>query len=188
MFDQRLWGLCANIERPEPRFATQRFKPDDRRERILGATIDPAEVLRLTGDLARGERLVGAEGKLASCQACHVIRGQGRHFGPDLSRIGASQSAAQILESILAPSKTIAPLFRATSFELRDGATQLGFIRARGRSEIVLTTAGGQSVKLNRADIVAENALPASLMPEGLLQGLTPQEAADLVAYLASLR
>ena len=30
--------------------------------------------------------------------------------------------------------------------------------------------------------------IPVSLMPEGLLQHLTAQEAADLVAYLETLR
>ena len=30
--------------------------------------------------------------------------------------------------------------------------------------------------------------VPTSIMPAGLLQNLTPQEAADLLAYLASLR
>ncbi|MBL9213713.1 MAG: PQQ-dependent sugar dehydrogenase [Opitutaceae bacterium] len=175
---------------PEPtvRDIFERFKPDELRERTLGAVIDPAAVLRLTGDAARGARLVAGEGKLASCQACHVIRGQGRHFGPDLSRIGAQQGPAQILESLLSPSKVIAPLYRATRVELRDGSAHLGFVRARGASELVLSIPGGQSVKVRLADIAAEKTIDTSLMPEGQLQGLTPQEAADLIAYLASLR
>jgi putative heme-binding domain-containing protein len=166
----------------------ERFKPDELRERTLGAVIDPAAVLRVSGDAARGARLVASDGKLASCQACHVIHGQGRHFGPDLSRVGAQQSPAQILESLLAPSKVMAPLYRATLIEQRDGASHLGFVRARGASEIVLSVPGGQSVKIRLAEIAAEKAVSHSLMPEGQLQGLTLQEAADLVAYLASLK
>src|SRR6185503_3676970 len=81
---------------PTVRDIFERFKPDELRERTLGANIDLAAVLRLKGDPARGSKLVAAEGKLASCQACHFIQGQGRHFGPDLSRIGAQQNAAQI--------------------------------------------------------------------------------------------
>lgn len=165
-----------------------RFKPDELRERTLGANIDPAAVLRVKGDPARGAKLVATDGKLASCQGCHFIQGQGRHFGPDLSRIGAQQSAAQILDSILAPSKTVAPLFRTTVIELRDGTSQAGFVRARGAREILLTVPPGQSVKIRHADIASEKTLLTSLMPEGQLQGLTPQEAADLVAYLAGLK
>lgn len=175
---------------PEPtvRDIFERFKPDELRERTLGATVDAAALLRIAGDATRGARLLAADGKLANCQACHFIRGEGRHFGPDLSRIGSNQTPAQILESILSPSKTVAPLFRTTVFELRNGTSQAGFVRARGVSEIVLTIASGQSTKVKVADVVAEKTLPASLMPEGQLQGLTPQEAADLLAYLASLK
>lgn len=175
---------------PEPtiRDLFERFKPDELRERTLGAVIDTASILRLAGDPARGARLLAPEGRLASCLACHVVQGQGRHFGPDLSRLGAQQGPAQVLESLLWPSKTIAPLYRATLLELRDGTTQMGFVRARGARELVLSIPGGQSAKVKLADIAAEKAVSASLMPEGQLQGLTPQEAADVVAYLASLK
>jgi putative heme-binding domain-containing protein len=165
-----------------------RFKPDELRERTLGAKIDPEAILRLPGDPIRGAKLMTAEGKLASCQACHFVQGQGRHFGPDLSRIGAQQGAAQILESILSPSKAVAPLYRATIVTTRDGMSQAGFVRGRGVSEIVLSTPAGSSAKVKLADIAKEETLLTSLMPEGLLQGLTPQEAADLVAYLAGLK
>ncbi|WP_414661099.1 PQQ-dependent sugar dehydrogenase [Horticoccus sp. 23ND18S-11] len=166
----------------------ERFKPEELRERTLGAVIDAPALLRLSGDAARGAQLLAPDGKLAACRACHFIQGQGRQFGPDLSRIGAQQSAAQILESILTPSKIMAPLYRPTVVELRDGTSQAGFVRARGAKEIVLTIATGQSIKIPLADIRAEQTLTTSLMPEGQLQGLTAQEAADLVAYLASLK
>src|SRR5262249_53832816 len=74
---------------PTVRDIFERYKPDELRERTLGANTNPDDVLRLGGDAARGAKLVAAEGKLAGCQACHFIQGLGRHFGPDLSRIGA---------------------------------------------------------------------------------------------------
>lgn len=166
----------------------ERFKPEGLRERTLGSSINPADVLSLRGDAARGATLISAAGKLAACQTCHVIQGQGRHFGPDLSKIGAEQSAPQILESILAPSKIIAPQYRPTVVELRDGSTQVGFVLTRSESEVSLTIPSGQTIRIKTSDIGAEKTLPASLMPEGQLQGLTPQEAADLVSYFASLK
>lgn len=175
---------------PEPtvRDIFERFKPDDRRERTLGANVDAAALLRLPGEAARGAALLAADGKLAACRACHFIQGQGRQFGPDLSRIGATQTSAQILESILVPSKTIGPLYRTTVVELKDGSSQAGFVRGRGANELVLTVPSGQSVKVKLADIRAETTQAVSLMPEGQLQGLTPQDAADLIAYLSSLK
>ena len=173
---------------PTVRDIFERFKPDELREETLGANIDVAAVLRLKGDPTRGAALLAADGKLASCLACHFVHGQGRHLGPDLSRIGAQQSASQILESIVAPSKTVAPLFRTSVIELRDGTSQAGFVRARGLNEILLTLPSGESIKIRHTDVASENTLLTSLMPEGLMQGLTPQEAADLVAYLAGLK
>jgi putative heme-binding domain-containing protein len=166
----------------------ERFKPDELREPTLGSKIDAEAILRLKGDPVKGAKLMAADGKLASCQACHFVQGQGRYLGPDLSRIGAQQSAAQILESIVSPSKTVAPLFRTTIVTLRHGGAQAGFVRARGVNEMVLTTPDGSSAKIKLAEIAKEETQLSSLMPEGLLQGLTPQEAADLVAYLASLK
>lgn len=166
----------------------ERFKPDELRERTLGASIDAGAILRLKGDAANGAKLVSADGKLASCQACHLFAGHGRHFGPDLSHIGAQQTAAQILENILAPSKSVAPLYRTTVIGLKDGTNQTGFVRGRGINELILTLPNGASAKIRLSEIAKEETLLTSLMPEGLLQGLTPQEAADLLAYLSGLR
>ncbi len=166
----------------------ERFKPDENRERTLGPRIDAEELLRLRGDPVRGAALVGPAGKLASCQACHFIEGKGRHFGPDLSKLGARQTPAQILESILSPAKTVAAEYRPRVVELRDGTTQVGFVLARAAGEISLTVPTGPPLKIRTADIKAQKTLPTSLMPEGQLQGVTPQEAADLLAYLANLK
>ena len=166
----------------------ERFKPDAQRERTLGAGINMAELLSLKGDAARGAGLVSTGGKLVGCQACHFIQGQGRHFGPDLSKIGARQSPGQILESIVAPSISVAQQYHTTVIVLRDGTTHVGFVVARDEKAISLTIATGQTIGIKPGEISAEKSLPGSLMPEGQLQGLTPQEAADLVAYLASLK
>jgi mono/diheme cytochrome c family protein len=45
------------------------------------------------------------------CVGCHKLGTEGGVVGPDLSRIGARQSAAQIRESILDPDARIAPGF-----------------------------------------------------------------------------
>jgi putative heme-binding domain-containing protein len=78
--------------------------------------------------------------------------------------------------------------FRTVLVELRDGATHVGFVRERNASEMKIAIASGQTVTLPIADIANEKSLPGSLMPEGLLQGLTPQEAADALAYLIGLK
>lgn len=101
--------------------------------------------------------LVSTGGKLVGCQACHFIQGQGRHFGPDLSKIGARQSLGQILESIVAPSISVAQQYRTTVIELRDGTTHVGFVVARDEKAISLAIATGQTIGIKPGEISAES-------------------------------
>jgi mono/diheme cytochrome c family protein len=58
---------------------------------VAGGSTDPMELLRATG-----------------CVGCHKMGSEGGAVGPDLTHIGARQSAAQIRESILNPDAKIA--------------------------------------------------------------------------------
>ncbi len=51
---------------------------------------------------------------------------------------------------------------------------------------LVLTTPDGQRIVLPRDDIAEMAVSGISLMPEGLLEGLSDQEVRDLFAYLRS--
>ena len=175
---------------PEPtvRDIYERFKPDSLRERTLGTQVDVNALLALPGDADRGARLLSDQGKLGSCRACHFIKGEGRHFGPDLSRIGATQTPAQILDSILNPSKQMSLEFRPLMIEMKDGASHVGFALKRGPTSLIFRVASGETLTLQLSEVASEKALPTSLMPEGQLSGLTANEAADLIAFLASLK
>jgi putative membrane-bound dehydrogenase-like protein len=67
-------------------------------------------LLKAKGDPAAGER-VFFHSKGPRCFACHKIDGRGEAVGPDLSRIGAAMNREKLIESILEPSKEIAPAF-----------------------------------------------------------------------------
>src|SRR5690606_18266154 len=48
-----------------------------------------SELLKMTGDAQRGQKLfVGT----ATCNKCHVVRGEGKEVGPNLSEIGSKLS------------------------------------------------------------------------------------------------
>lgn len=173
---------------PTVRDLFDRFKPEDQREVTLGMNPDAAKVLTMTGDSKRGAAILSLQGKLGTCYACHFIGGTGRDFGPDLSKIGARLKREQILESLLHPSKAIAQGYAAVTVEMNDDTMQTGFVVKDGVAELTLKTATGQSVTLRKDDVKSQTKLPVSLMPEGLIQGLTPQEAADVLSYLESLR
>jgi putative heme-binding domain-containing protein len=166
----------------------ERFLPDSERVETLGSTPKSAIILALKGDATRGAAILSPTGKAATCLACHFVKGSGRDFGPDLSHVGARLTSEQILDSLLTPSKTIAEGYAATTVTTQDGNAQLGFVVKREADAVTLKLASGQALSLKSADIASEKALPSSLMPEGLLSPMTAQEAADLVAWLASLK
>lgn len=173
---------------PTVRDLFERFKPEDQREVTIGLAPDVTKLLAVQGDAKRGSTVLSMQGKLATCYACHFINGAGRDFGPDLSKLGARLKREQILESLLQPGKVIAQGYTAITVEMKDGSAQAGFMVNEGAHDITVKTATGKSVLLMRGDIKAQTKLPASLMPEGQVQGLTAQEMADVLAYLESLR
>ncbi len=166
----------------------ERFLPDRQRVETLGATATVEKIAKFNGDATRGRTLFTPTGKAATCMACHFINGGGRDFGPDLSKVGARLIPAQIIESLLTPSKVIAPGFQGVALTLKDGSEHSGFIVKRAGGTVILKIATGQTESLSSAAVQREEALSLSLMPEGLLQGYTAQEAADLIAYLGALK
>ncbi|MDB6052908.1 MAG: hypothetical protein JWN25_431 [Verrucomicrobiales bacterium] len=161
----------------------QRLSPPDKRRKTLGTEIDSAQVLALDGNANRGKSLfTGA----AQCSTCHLLQGVGRAFGPDLSTVGKKYTRPQLLEQILLPSKIIAPEYRTTAVVLKNEDELSGFITKRTAGEILLKDANLVEHTLKLADIKESRESSLSAMPEGLLSPMTAQEAADLLAYLAS--
>jgi putative heme-binding domain-containing protein len=146
------------------------------------------QLLSLAGDAKRGAAMLTPTGSLATCLACHFVNGTGRDFGPDLSKVGSRLTKEQLLESLLHPSKQIAPGYAAYTAEMTDGSVQMGFAMKQTKEENVLKLATGQSITLRADDLKSLKPLPTSLMPEGLLQSLTAAEVADLLAFLRSLQ
>jgi putative heme-binding domain-containing protein len=170
----------------------QRFLPDDQRRVVLGDRIDPRTILPHPGapgpgDAARGRTLFFQAGG-AQCATCHRAAGQGTAFGPDLSGIGAKYPPHELLGHVLNPAKLIEPDWRPVMIEVADGSALLGFVVSRDEQRIVLKLPGGREQPIAAADVVNETRPAVSVMPDGLLANLTAQEAADLLAFLVSLR
>ncbi|MEM7013922.1 MAG: c-type cytochrome, partial [Verrucomicrobiota bacterium] len=127
-------------------------------------------------------------GKLAACFACHKLGDTGVKVGPDLAGIGARLNREQLLESMLEPSKTIAPEFQVWIAQTKSGETISGFVAERGDAEATLRLATGQLRKVKTNELKSMKPQPISLMPEGLVSFLTPQEVADLLAWLTELQ
>src|SRR5258707_7483847 len=79
------------------------------------------------GDPAAGER-VFFHAKGLGCYKCHRVDNRGSGVGPDLSTIGRATSREKLIESILEPSKEIAPAYTAWRITTRDGKDRVGMI------------------------------------------------------------
>ena len=136
------------------------------------------------GDPAAGERVFfHAAGP--RCYACHQVDGRGGKVGPDLSTIGKALNRDRLVESILDPSKEIAPAFVTWIITTRDGKVHTGVVVDEGpNSTVTLADAQGKLETLMRQDIEERTASKKSLMPDNLPDQMTPGEFRDLIAYL----
>jgi putative membrane-bound dehydrogenase-like protein len=146
------------------------------------------KALEKGGDPTAGER-VFFHVRGPRCAVCHRIDGRGGQVGPDLSLIARSHDRAKLLESILTPSKEIAPAFTTWIFHMRDGKTYTGVLLSENfDSTITLADADGKRIVLKRLDIEQREASPKSLMPDDLHRLMTRREFLDVLAYLGERR
>lgn len=133
------------------------------------------------GDWGRGRKVFYSD--QPGCYKCHSVAGQGGKIGPDLS-ILTSRDYASVLRDITDPSATINPDYVARNVTLKDGDIQTGVIVQETADKIVLGQVGGKNLEIARSDIAAIKDSRVSLMPEGLLKGMTTQQQRDLLTFL----
>jgi putative membrane-bound dehydrogenase-like protein len=149
----------------------------------LAYGVGARRTLAARGDAAKGKVLF----KSQSCIVCHTVADGQMPKGPHLVDIGKRYSAAELVESILKPSVKIAQGFETYRFEMANGKTYVGFVVSeRAKTVLIRETSGAQHV-LSLAQIESRTILKESMMPEGLVNNLTPGDLANLVAYLQSL-
>ncbi len=156
------------------------------RDQIANMSFEAAarRALAAKGDVVRGKRLFDAQ----SCRACHTDADGQPPRGPHLVDIGKRSSAAELVESILKPSAKIAQGYEAYSFAMATGRVFTGFVVSEGAATIQIRESSGERHELRRADIEERRRHEPSAMPEGVAGNLTPEQLADLLAYLQSLR
>jgi putative heme-binding domain-containing protein len=165
----------------------ERFVPEENRPRRLGPQINPQALLAVAGDAARGRALFTGLASL-SCRNCHQVGGTGGQAGPALDQIGKKYNRAQLLESILEPSKTIEEKYVTYQVVTTDGVPLTGVVTERTAEGIVLRDAENKMVRLKHAEIEESTRQRQSLMPEGALSELTAQQAADLLSFLETCK
>lgn len=136
------------------------------------------------------ERLAGANlsaGRALfqkTCAACHVLYGQGKSVGPDLT--GSNRKNLDyLLENLVDPSASVAADFRMSVVALESGRIVTGVVVEQTERTITLQTQQ-ERVTIERSEIEEQKATTESLMAEGLLKDLSETQLCDLIAYLMS--
>jgi putative heme-binding domain-containing protein len=141
-------------------------------------------VLSNRGDLNRGRDVFAAREK-SLCAKCHRLEPDGPRIGPDLTGIGRRFSRVSILESILEPSRTIAPSYATVAVLLTDGRLISGISVAKDDATMTIGDNQGQLHQVPIADIDAISEQQISTMPLGIEQRLSRQELLDLIEFLS---
>jgi putative membrane-bound dehydrogenase-like protein len=140
--------------------------------------------LTRSGNAERGRALF-ANVEKSQCLKCHQLGGQGARIGPDLTAVGGRFPRAYLIESILEPSRTIAPSYETIAVALADGRVLSGVRTAETSTSLTLADAQGKVHILEKTDIEAQRSQTSSLMPDGLEKSLGPDEFVDLITFLA---
>lgn len=120
------------------------------------------------------------------CASCHRFGEIGKDVGPDLTTIASRFKKKDLLESILWPSKIVSDQYQSEMFELADGSVITGvLVRETAIAAIVRTAENpDRPVQIPKAKIANRATSPVSLMPEGLLEGYTQEDIANLLAFV----
>lgn len=180
-------AIDAALAQPEVavRDLFERFTPEDQRSRQLVSAVKSTDILALAGNAENGRKLF-FETAGVSCRNCHKLRGQGGEVGPDLSELLPKRSRAQVLESILEPSKSIEPKFTSYLVETSQGTVHQGLLVAQTAEGVTLKDAQNRPIKIATADVETFVPQRTSLMPELLVRDWRPQQIADLIEFLMS--
>lgn len=148
--------------------------------------LEPLDVLAtMRGDAENGLKLF--RGK-ATCSKCHVVDGEGKEVGPDLSEIGSKLSREAMFTSILTPSAGISHNYENYVALTDAGQVIAGVKISETDEQLVLRTAEAIDRAIPKAEIVEVKKSAQSMMPADLHQTVDQQGLVDVVEYLMTLK
>ena len=148
------------------------------------------------GDAARGRAVFEGKGQ---CLTCHQVNGNGSRLGPDLSEAGVAGAPArgasgpvlplsqQIELSLVDPNADVRPENRTFRAVTRGGQTITGRLLNQDTYSVQLyDSSNDRLVSLSKSNL-RESGFVNSPMPS-YRDKLTPQELADVISYLMTLK
>ncbi|MEX0936935.1 MAG: PVC-type heme-binding CxxCH protein [Pirellulales bacterium] len=182
-------------------FALQQLRayPDDAlNDRVATLWADDTGRLESSAEIARFKQLLTPEylaqgnagrGRVRfeqTCSKCHSMFGEGGNIGPELTG-SDRKNLDYVLTNLFDPALLVDEAFRLTTIATVDGRILSGFIVQHAEHFVIVQTPDAQ-VRLEFEDIDQMQTTDKSMMPEGMLRGLSDGQIRDLLVYLASPR
>ncbi|MEP6574451.1 MAG: c-type cytochrome [Gemmatimonadota bacterium] len=150
----------------------------------------------IPGDAAHGRQLYQGAGR---CGSCHIIRGQGAGWAPDLTEVGLRLGAALLRQSLTEPGalQPVSPLpsahgpypaYLMIEVTTRSGAVIRGSRVSEDDFTLVLRGVDGHLHSLDKQALRRVHKLPGESPMPSYAATLSPSELDDVVAFLASQR
>lgn len=144
--------------------------------------------LILVNQLTNGNAARG--GQIYERLQCHTCHGgganpgrEGRIFGPDLVGVARRLNRQELADSLVFPSKQVADRFKAFELTLKNSTVLTGFITEQNDKTVTFAERD-QVRQIPRSEIASLTPQKNSLMPDKLINRLTREELADLMAFL----
>ena len=137
------------------------------------------------GNVARGKEIFATTG---TCATCHIVNGQGKEVGPNLSEIGDKLSRQAFFQSILFPSAAISHNYESYAVQTADGEVVTGLLVSRTADAVSIKSSDSiiRTFKTDAIDAFAMQEI--SLMPADLQKVMSADDLVDVVAYLVTLK
>jgi putative heme-binding domain-containing protein len=143
-----------------------------------------AEYVRIARpeELAKASAARGRAVYQKACMACHQMYGEGGIIGPDLT--GSNRGDLNyLLLNVIDPSGDIPDAYKMVTVTTKSGQVLAGAVTGEDDQRLVLSMVGQEST-VAKSDIKSRETSNVSMMPEGLLKNLTPDEVLNLFKYM----
>lgn len=137
------------------------------------------------GDVDLGRRVFFRH-QAGQCIRCHAYDDMGGVAGPRLNGIAGNISRKEILESLIDPSKRLAPGFGIVTLDLDNGKTVSGILNEETNNRLTLKMGNNPDTVLLKTNIVRRINAPSSMPDMKYL--MTRREIRDVVSFLATLK
>ena len=149
----------------------------------IRAGFDPSGVAVRVGDATRGQTIFEGVGR---CTQCHRVNGEGgRRLAPDLSDIGLVRTPAALQRTILDPSSALLPINRPVRIVTNDGEAVRGRRLNEDTHTVQIVDSQERLRSFVKEDLAEYEVRTTASMPT---PELTPEQVADLIGYLLTLR